>query len=298
MSIKHSALQKQRMLARATASLSLAVFAGNFALAQQSQQPYFLPGNIVVSRSVYDNQASNVKVGEVLPPNCPAASGACGAPSGAPFDGTYPYVFNNDAYDGSFGITSQLFIDQLTGQGKLVNTLELPNSLQPGIKPDSDQLVTSFSSKSEGALHLSTDGQYLTFMDYVAPVNAIDVSNSSTPGEPDPTNPVGIPYYRAAARLDSYGNLSFTKTNAYSGNNGRAAILNNSNGNYVFYTAGNAGNGGTPQPDGVILGAGAQIFDFAGEPESEQDPGTPTPVGSFSVGLLTAAVPRDCRLSL
>ncbi len=56
-------------------------------------------------------------------------------------------------------------------------------------------------------------------------------------------------FYRAAARVDVQGNFSFTKTNAYSGNNGRAAILNNSDGNYVFYTAGNAGNGANPQPE-------------------------------------------------
>ena len=279
-------------LARATAVLSFAALAGNFAFSGDNhkicKEPHFRPGNVVVSRSVYDNQASNVKIGEVLPPKCPPASGACGAPTGAPYNGTYPYVFNNDAYDASFGITSRLFIDQLSGQGRFINTLELPNSLQPWIKPDSDQLVTSFSSKSEGALHLSLDGHYLAFMDYIAPVNTIDVSNSSTPGAPDPTNPVGIPYYRAAARLDQYGRLSLTRTNAYSGNNGRAAIFNNIDGNYVFYTAGNAGNGSNPQPDGVILGAGAQIFDFAGEPQSEQDPGTPTPVGSFSIGLLGA----------
>lgn len=29
----------------------------------------------------------------------------------------------------------------------------------------------------------------------------------------------------------------------------------------TFYTAGNAGNGNNPQPDGVIIGAGAQIID-------------------------------------
>ncbi len=51
------------------------------------------------------------------------------------------------------------------------------------------------------------------------------------------------------------------KTNAYSGNNGRAAILNDSAAPTSIYTAGNAGNGGNPQPDGVIIGAGAQIID-------------------------------------
>ncbi len=264
--------------------LMLGYVAGNLALGAEGKAAtpqVAVPGDLVLSRSVYDNQASNVTVGQILPPGCAATTGGCSGP--ATSNGTFPFVFNNALVDGSFGITSRLYLDEIDLNGNLIGTFELPNSLQPGVGPNSDQLVTSFSSKSEGALNLSLDHQYLTFIDYVAPVNAVDVSNSSTPGAPDLTNPVGPSYYRAAARLDKFGNFSFTKTNAYSGNNGRAAILNNTDGNYVFYTAGNAGNGSSPEPDDVILGAGAQIFDFAGEPESEQVPGTPTPVGSFSV---------------
>ena len=51
---------------------------------------------------------------------------------------------------------------------------------------------------------------------------------------------------------------------------------------------GNAGNGSNPQPDGVILGAGAQIITPASSPEVAQTPGTPTPVASFSVTQLGA----------
>ena len=132
-----------------------------------------------------------MKVGTILPPNCAATQGGCGASTGAPANGTYPFVFNNDLYDGSFGITSRIFLDQLTPNGWLIDSLEVPNSLDRGIKSSSDQLVTSFSSKSEIALHLSTDHRSLTFMGYVAPVNTLDVSNSNTPLAIDPTNPVG-----------------------------------------------------------------------------------------------------------
>ena len=119
-------------------------------------------------------------------------------------------------------------------------------------------LVTSFSSKSELALNLSTGGRDVTFMGYQAPVGAIDVSNSNTPAVIDPTNPVTGINYRVVADLGRDGRFhSFTLTNAYSGNNGRAAILNNAAN--MIYTAGNAGNGANPQPDGVILGAGAQV---------------------------------------
>jgi len=125
-------------------------------------------------------------------------------------------------------------------------------------------------------------------MGYVAPANALDVSNSNTPGAVDATNPVGEEIFRAIARVGSDGRFQFTKTNAYSGNNGRAVILKNSDGNEFFYTAGNAGNGSNPQPDGVILGAGAQIADALTQPESQQSPGAPTPVSSFSVTELHA----------
>ena len=99
----------------------------------------------------------------------------------------------------------------------------------------------------------------------------------------DPTNPVGENVYRAEAQVDQFGHFQYTETNAYSGNNGRAVILNNSNGANVYYTSGNAGNGSNPQPNGIILGAGTQIISPANAPENSQNPSTPTPVGSFNI---------------
>jgi hypothetical protein len=147
-------------------------------------------------------------------------------------------------------------------------------------------MVTSFSSKSELALNLSTDHSYLTFMGYLAPIDAIDISNSNTAGAVDPTNPVGENAYRVVAQLDQKGNFKFTKTNAYSGNNGRAAILNNTQGANLVYTAGNAGNGANPQPDGIIIGAGTQILTPEVKALVAQKPGDPTPVGSFNITQL------------
>ncbi|GGA57031.1 hypothetical protein GCM10011507_05480 [Edaphobacter acidisoli] len=244
---------------------------------------HFHPGNLVVSRSVYDNNAANVTVGEPLPSNCAQTVGPC-AP--AVNNGLYPQVFNNDTVDGSFGITSKIFLDQITPNGFLIDSLEVPNSSQKHVQENSDQLVTSFSSKSELALNLSTDHRFLTFMGYVAPINTLDVSNSNTPGVIDPTNPVGINIYRAVATVDRNGRFTFTETNAYNGNNGRAAIYNDTNGANVFYTAGNAGNGSNPQPAGVVLGAGTQFIEPANAPESFQTPATPTPLASFSITLL------------
>ena len=277
---------RRRALVNGAAAFSLTfVAAGIPALAQGFDDSliHFFPGNLVVSRSVYDNNANNIAVGTALPPNCAKTVGPC-AP--ATNNGVYPFVFNNVIPDPAFGVASKIFLDQITPFGFVLNTLEVPNSSLWNGHSGSNQLVTSFSSKSEIALNLSTDGKFLTFMGYVAPVNTIDASNSNTPGAIDPTNPVGINFFRAVATVDSNGKFTFTETNAYSGNNGRSAILNNTNGANFFYTAGNAGNGSNPQPNGVILGAGAQFIDPSTAPESFQTPATPTPLGSFSVTLL------------
>src|ERR1700722_4568492 len=244
----------------------------------------FFPGNLVVSRSVYVNTNSITAGQTVLPPDCSLAN--CPTPVTAVASSAYPYVFNNDTVDGSFGITSKILLDQVTPFGFVFTSLEVPNSSERGVTPASDQLVTSFSSKSELALNLSTDGRALTFMGYLAPIGTIDVSNANTPGAIDPTNPVGTSYYRAVAQIETLGNFHFTLTNAYSGDNGRAAILNNTSGANFFYTAGNAGNGSNPQPAGIILGAGAQFLTPASTPEEAQSPATPTPLASFNITQL------------
>ena len=262
-------------------SLTTALVAGSAAYAEKDSD-FFLPGNLVVSRSLYDNNPNTIQPGATLPPNCASTSGGCSP--GATNSGTYPQVWNNNLSDSSFGITSRIFLDQITPAGALVSSLEVPNSLQKGVPPTKDQMVTSFSSKSELALNLSTDHNELTFMGYIAPIDAIDVSNSNTAGAVDPTNPVGENVLRAVAEVDRKGEFKFTETNAYSGNNGRAAILNSSAN--VFYTAGNAGNGGNPQPTGIVIGAGAQIMDAEAKALVAQDPGDPTPLASFNITQL------------
>jgi hypothetical protein len=262
-------------------TLFLSGFTGGPAALADSD--YFQSGNLLLSRAVYDNNPNNVQAGVTQPPpNCTTLTPCATATS----DGTYPYVWNNDLVDGSFGITAKIVLDQLTPSGALVNSLEVPNSSQNGVPPTKDQMVTSFSSKSEVALNLSTDGQFVTFMGYLSPIDALDVSNSNTPAVVDPTNPVNETNFRVVAQVDGHGKFRFTKTNAYSGNNGRAAILNDTNGANVLYTAGNAGNGANPQPNGIIIGAGAQILTAQTKALVAQDPGLPTPVGSFNVTQL------------
>ena len=133
-----------------------------------------IPGDLLVSTSSYTNDPNIVAGKTVLPPG----SGSAGALAIA--NGDYPYVFNNDTVDASFGVTSRLFLNEIT-----------PFGLPQGVIPvPGNELNTSFSSKSEGALNLSSDGKYVTFIDYVAAPDTIDASNANTPGVIDPTNPV------------------------------------------------------------------------------------------------------------
>jgi hypothetical protein len=228
-----------------------------------------IPGDLLVSESYYIKDPGLIAGTTMLPPGSATATAAIA-------NGTYPQVFNNDTIDSSFGITSPLVLAEITPGGRQVAAIRVP----------SDELSTSFPSKSEGALNLSPDGKYVTFIDYASNPDQLDVSNSNTPKAADPTNPVPGAYYRTVAQLDRDGDFHFTATNAYSGNNGRAAVTATVNGQDYIYTAGNAGNGANPQPNGVILGAGAQIITPSALPQDQQVPGDPTPVGSFNVTQL------------
>jgi hypothetical protein len=232
---------------------------------------FLFPGNLLVSESYYTNDPDIVAGQTQLPPGCTGSDCVT-----ATANGNYPQVFNNALVDGSFGVTSRIYLAEMTPNGIPLATIPVPSS----------ELVTSFSSKSELALNLSPDGRTVSFVGYVAKPDTADVSNANTPGVIDPTNPVPGAYYRAVAQLSGNGQFRFTETNAYSGDNGRAAITADVGGQELIYGSGNAGNGSTPQPDGVILGAGAQLITPSGQPESAQSPGTPTPVGSFSVTQL------------
>ena len=64
-------LYSPRASALRLATVSFTVMAGCAVASAQNGSAYFTPGNIVVSRSVYDNNPNNVVAGvTVLPPNC------------------------------------------------------------------------------------------------------------------------------------------------------------------------------------------------------------------------------------
>lgn len=274
-------MKKRRILAFFVVSAALALTTVTFIgkLSADNDRPSshfkFVPNSLVLSRSVYVGTASTVTIGETLPRGC--AGGPNGSttvavpttttgvttavtvPCGIASDnGEFPNlsdshnVWNNALSDGSFGVTSPIFLDNLAADGSLIDTLPIP----------SDQIVTSFTSKSELALNRSVDGKSITFMAYqggsgcggfpVSPTapNLVDVSASSTPAICDPTSPVissfvstpVVPtaYYRAVAEVDGDGQLAITDGNAYSGDNGRAAIKG---GNGLYYMVGNDNSG-------------------------------------------------------
>jgi hypothetical protein len=280
---------RRRWLALAGSLAALAVPVSIFAVpAAAGASPAFgaghdwlTPGNLLVTTGVWTTN-TDINAGTTeLPPNCAAANPAYVTCGTAVAPGTYPIVFNNDASDGSFGVTEPIVLDEVNPHnGRLVKAVTVPDNPANG-----DYLTTSFSSKSELAVSQSTDGQYDTFVGYVAPPGTIDASNANTPGEIDPTiaDPA-TPVYRAVAQVSAAGRFEFTETNAFSGDNGRAAILDPEDGpRGTIFAVGNAGNGASPEPAAVIGGAGSQILTPADEPETAQTPGTPIPFGNFNV---------------
>ncbi len=260
----------------------------------------FVPGSIVLSGTVYVGNANTVTAGEVLPYGClntgpvtnpnpatvnvpllpadqtastttTAATVSCGYASDngeAPNLNDNHNVWNNANTDSNFGVSSPIVLWDLSTDGAFLGALHVP----------SNEIVTSFSSKSELALNRSADGRSLTFMGYrggpgcpvltldpttniltqgtnVGPIsptapNLLDVSASNTPGLCDPTNPAvasyaGAPnptaYYRSIAEVDAWGHILYTDGDAYSGDNSRGVVKAD---NWLYYTVGNDNNSG------------------------------------------------------
>jgi hypothetical protein len=280
----------------------------------------FVPGSIVLSGTVYVGNANTVTPGEVLPLGClntgpvtnpnpatvnvpllPADQTASSATTAvtvscgyASDNGEEPNlhdnhnVWNNANTDSSFGVSSPIVLWDLSTNGDVLGVLPVPGN----------QIVTSFSSKSELALNRSADGRSLTFMGYrggpgcptltldpttniltqgtnVGPVsptapNLLDVSASNTPGLCDATNPAvasfagatnPTAYYRSIAEVDAWGHIFYTDGDAYSGDNSRAAVKAD---NWLYYTAGNDNNGGLSKKQVPITQLGFNLSHSTG----------------------------------
>jgi hypothetical protein len=278
----------------------------------------FVPGSIVLSGTVYVGNANTVVPGEVLPfgclntgpvmtpnpatvnvpvlpadqpPTTTAVPVSCGFASDngeAPNLNDNHNVWNNATSDPNFGVSSPIVLWNLTDDGQLLDVLPVPGN----------EIVTSFSSKSELALNRSADGRSLTFMGYrggpgcptltldsttniltqgtnVGPIsptlpNLLDVSASNTPALCDPTNPAvasfagasnPTAYYRSIAEVDAWGHIFYTNGDAYSGDNSRAVIKAD---NGLYYSVGNDNNGGLTKKQVPITQLGFDLSHSTG----------------------------------
>jgi hypothetical protein len=215
-----------------------------------ADQQFLKHGSLVVSSSIYDNTqgpVATLKVNSTLANTNTATTQAVAG-------NNYVQVWNNSSVDGSFGVTSAIQLTDIDlSNGKVFRSMQVP----------ADQVVTSFSSKSELGLHVvgNWPSVSVVFVGYgtaaAAPglnppavgVGLLDVSNSDAVVGQDPTNPVtfafttpGKPYAfrRTIVSVDEKANIAYTPTLNYGGNNGRSALLGS---NGLYYSVGNANNG-------------------------------------------------------
>ena len=209
---------------------------------------FLKPNTLVISSSTYVNSqgtVANLAPGTQLPGtgatlNSEGVITENGSTVSAVSGNDYVTVWGNEVPDASFGVTSPITLTDIEPQsGHVFATLAVPTN----------QVVTSFSSKSELALHYVRDqkGGHLVFVGYgLAGVGALDVSNADAVPDQDVTNPVtfafgpGYAFARTIATLDDNNDFSYTPTINYGGNNGRSALLGS---NGLYYTVGNANNG-------------------------------------------------------
>lgn len=286
------ALQGSAVAVSAIAALAVAPAAGarEHAHVQSNNAPHWsfrnnhrlVPDSVVISGTVFPRRGVNLSVGQ----NLPYATNWSGpAPEPTPVlaqavaPGTFPYIFNNDGPDGSFAVNTPIDLWDVSLHGRPLGTVHVPTN----------QETTSFSSKSELAINVSTDGQSVSFSGYGAPVGTFDASNANTPGTIDASNPdLAGPFYRVAGNLNSDGQWTFTDTNSYSGDNERADLLDSADNS--FFAAGNSNNGNSSPIDPALVdGTGAQNYPESFLPQSEQNPvgGTSIiPMGSFNIDSL------------
>ena len=225
--------RRSKLRIAAAASVAIAILGAILAptmFAQQSRPNGvfhgFIPGVLAVSRVEYDG--NNFGSTE-----------------------TFPDIFNDPTIS---GVQGSIFIDEYL-------PLPIPGLPSIGTLPLTG-ITTSFSSKSEGALMLSENGKFLTYMGYQGPVGAEGVSNSETPGATLTTNTAPT-FNREVALISANGAVSLTpETNAYSGDNPRACISADGT---QFYMAGNADS--TLNADGS--GPGTTIGARLGAPGSD-----------------------------
>jgi hypothetical protein len=237
-----------------TALVGAALFGVAGPTPASADQQFLKHGSLVISSSTYDNTKGDVARLVADTPQQPgtplASTKSATVPAVAGND--YVNVWNNESVDASFGVTSAIQLTDIDlSNYKVFRSMQVPT----------DQVVTSFPSKSELGLHVRNNWPLVSvvFMGYgpaertqghgTAPavgVGKLDVSNSDAVQGQDATNPVTFafgPDYafrRTIVAVNEKGNITYTPTRNYGGNNGRSVLLGL---NGLYYTVGNANNG-------------------------------------------------------
>lgn len=220
---------------RAGLLASTALALGSLATPSLAQDA-FIPNTLVVSRIVYNGDTNPARAGEA-----------------------FPGIFNDPAVP---GVQGSVFLDSYGTEPFSPRLRSFP------LTQDSARgtiVTSSFSSKSEGSLHLSTNGQYLTYMGYVGPVGAEGVSNSETTNLAAEITGATGPFYDRAVALIKYDGtfLVQPESNAFSGDNPRGAITVDGS---QLYMAGNADS--TENKTTPVTGPGTTIGVRLGQPGS------------------------------
>jgi hypothetical protein len=239
MSVDRTETRRVTWLSVLLGGTALAVTMASFAVPARSEDGdhrfHFEPGSLVISSTTYDKTqgaVATLSAGSLIGTTNKAVTASAG--------NNYVDVWNNTNVDGNFGVTSAIHISDVDPDTGRI--------LHQGIVP-TDQVVTSFSSKSEGGLHITQawPNARLVIVGYASPgVGAFDVSNSdAVPGQ-DLSNPVTIAFgsnyafARTIVSIDTEGNIGYTPTIAYGGDNGRNGLLGS---NGLYYTVGNSNAG-------------------------------------------------------
>ena len=250
----------------------LALTVGCSALALAVASNAARAGNLINGDSLLVTTTTYENVGQVAG----LVAGVTAIPGGAAVsNGDLNTVWNNSSVDGQFGVTSPLTVQDLSAtSANLLGSETLPTN----------QIVTSFSSKSELGLNLTrtSSGYVATFMGY-APGGAgypptaagmLDVSNADSTSYVDPTN-VASQFYkgsytdyafnRSVVAVGANGSYSITPTLAYGGDNSRAAVLAP---NGLYYTVGNSNSGSTRAPQ-LTTTTGLEVVTPGSTPNSK-----------------------------
>ena len=233
-----------------------------------------IPGNLLLATSDY--APADIQAGVTqLPPECNIATPPDCATAVA--GGTYPFSFNNDSIDAFFGITSPVNLDELTPWGQHIGTIPVPD----------DDLVTSFSSKSELALNLSPRGQVPVVHRLRRTAGRGGRLERQYPGRDRSRQRDVGPYYRVVAQLDRWRQLDLHRDQ-------RLQRRQRPGGDRpTTRRQGPAVHGrqrgqrqSNPQPTCVVLGAARRSSRRHPCPRPTRTQASPTPVGSFNITQL------------